>query len=94
MSGKIAFNWLDPARTALVVAHMVKGVAGEVVTPFNQLFRKRAEQTGIIKTQVRLLDAFRTAKARVLYTAVTYRQGSPGSARILRCGALFSIVSA
>ena len=78
MSGKIAFNGLDPTRTALVVAHMVKGVAGEVVTPFSRLFRQRAEQTGIIKTQARLLDAFRTAKARVLYTAVTYQPGLPG----------------
>ena len=78
MTGKIAFNGLDSTRTALVVAHMVKGVAGEVVTPFSRLFRQRAEQTGIIKTQARLLDAFRTAKARVLYTAVTYQPGLPG----------------
>ena len=33
---------LDPARTALVLVHMVKGVAGDVDTPFNQLFRRRA----------------------------------------------------
>src|SRR5580658_7691445 len=69
---------LDPARTALVVVHMVKGVAGNVVTPFSRLFRRRAEETGIIKAQLRLLDAFRTAKARVLYTAVTYQTGLPG----------------
>jgi hypothetical protein len=60
MSAKIAFNGLDPERTALVVVHMVKGVAGEVVTPFSRLFRQRAEQTGIIKTQLRLLDGFRS----------------------------------
>jgi nicotinamidase-related amidase len=78
MSGKIGFDELDPARTALVVVHMVKGVAGEVDTPFNRLFRQRAEQTGIIKAQLRLLDAFRGAKARVLYTAVTYQPGLPG----------------
>jgi hypothetical protein len=36
MSAKIAFNGLDPARTALLVVHMVKGVAGEVDTPFNR----------------------------------------------------------
>jgi biuret amidohydrolase len=66
---------LDPARTALVLVHMVKGVAGDVDTPFNQLFRRRAEETGIIKAQQLLLDAFRTAKAKVLYTAVTYKQG-------------------
>jgi hypothetical protein len=57
---------------------MVKGVAGEVDTPFNRLFRRRAEQTEIIKAQLRLLDAFRRAKARVLYTAVTYQPGLPG----------------
>jgi hypothetical protein len=57
---------------------MVKGVAGEVDTPFNRLFRQRAEQTGIIKAQVRLLDGFCRAKARVLYTAVTYQPGLPG----------------
>ena len=78
MSAKIALNGLDPVRTALVVVHMVKGVAGEVDTPFNRLFRQRAEQTGIIKAQLRLLDAFRRAKARVLYTAVTYQLGLPG----------------
>ena len=66
---------LDPARTALVLVHMVKGVAGDVDTPFNQLFRRRAEETGIIKAQQLLLDAFRRAKAKVLYTAVTYKQG-------------------
>jgi nicotinamidase-related amidase len=78
MSAKNALNGLDPARTALVVVHMVKGVAGEVDTPFNRLFRQRAEQTGTIKAQLRLLDAFRSAKARVLYTAVTYQPGLPG----------------
>ncbi|HMD15067.1 MAG TPA: hypothetical protein VKH18_00265, partial [Terriglobales bacterium] len=78
MSAKIAFNGLDPARTALLVVHMVKGVAGEVVTPFSRLFRHRAQQTGIIKAQLRLLDAFRGAKAKVLYTAVTYQPGLPG----------------
>jgi len=30
---------------------MVKGVAGEVVTPFSRLFKHRAEQTGILKAQ-------------------------------------------
>ena len=69
---------LEPARTALVLVHMVNGVAGDVDTPFNRLFRRRAEETGIIKTQQRLLDQFRTAKAKVLYTAVTYKQGLPG----------------
>ncbi len=78
MGARIAFNGLDPARTALVVVHMVKGVAGEVDTPFNRLFRQRAVQTGIIKAQLRLLDAFRRANARVLYTAVTYQPGLPG----------------
>jgi nicotinamidase-related amidase len=69
---------LDPARTALVLVHMVNGVAGDVDTPFNQLFRRRAEETGIIKAQQRLLEGFRTAEAKVLYTAVTYKQGLPG----------------
>lgn len=69
---------LDPATTALVLVHMVNGVAGDVDTPFNQLFRRRAEETGIIKTQQRLLDRFRKAEAKVLYTAVTYKQGLPG----------------
>ena len=69
---------LDPARTALVLVHMVKGVAGDVDTPFNQLFRRRAQENGIIGVQIRLLDAFRAAKAKVLYTAVTYKQGLPG----------------
>jgi biuret amidohydrolase len=69
---------LDPARTALVLVHMVKGVAGDVDTPFNQLFRRRAQENGIIGVQVRLLDAFRAAKAKVLYTAVNYKQGLPG----------------
>ena len=78
MSGKIGVNGIDPARTALVVVHMVKGVAGEVVTPFSRLFKHRAEQTGIIKAQLRLLDAFRGAKAKALYTAVTYQTGLPG----------------
>ena len=69
---------LDPARTALVLVHMVKGVAGDVDTPFNQLFRRRAEENGIIEVQARLLRAFRAAEAKVLYTAVNYKQGLPG----------------
>ncbi|HEV7966734.1 MAG TPA: isochorismatase family cysteine hydrolase [Candidatus Acidoferrales bacterium] len=76
---------LDPARTALVVVHMVKGVAGEVDTPFNRIFRPRAEKTGIIGVQARLLDGFRTGKAKsnakVVYTAVTYQPGYPGVMR-------------
>jgi len=67
-----------PARSALVVVHMVKGVAGNVDTPFNRLFRRRAEETGIIKAQLRLLDGFRKAKAKVVFTAVTYQPGLPG----------------
>ena len=35
----------DPARTALLVVHMAKGVAGQVDTPFNRLFQQRAEKT-------------------------------------------------
>jgi biuret amidohydrolase len=69
---------LDPARTALLVVHMAKGVAGKVDTPFNRLFRQRAEKTGIIGVQARLLDAFRRAKAKVIYTLVTYQPGLPG----------------
>ena len=71
-------NMLDPARSALVVVHMVKGVAGKVDTPFNRLFRRRAEETGILKAQLRLLDGFRRAKAKVVFTAVTYQPGLPG----------------
>jgi biuret amidohydrolase len=69
---------LDPARTALLLVHMAKGVAGDVDTPFNRLFRRRAENTGIIAIQARLLDRFRTAKAKVVYTLVTYQPGLPG----------------
>jgi nicotinamidase-related amidase len=61
---------LDPSRTALLVVHMVKGAAGQVDTPFNRLFRQRAEKAGIIRTQARLLDGFRSAKAKVIYTLV------------------------
>src|SRR5580698_7731048 len=78
MDKDIPMDKLDPARTALVVVHMVKGVAGEVDTPFNRLFRRRAEEKGIIKAQLRLLDGFRRAKAKMVYTAVTYQQGLPG----------------
>src|SRR5579862_2274627 len=69
---------LDPARTALLVVHMAKGVAGQVDTPFNRLFRQRAEKTGIIGVQALLLDGFRRAKAKVVYTLVTYQPGLPG----------------
>ena len=69
---------IDPARTALLIVHMAKGVAGQVDTPFNRLFRQRAENTGIIRVQARLLDGFRTAKATVVYTLVTYQPGLPG----------------
>jgi len=78
MNGKIALEKLDSNKTALVVVHMVKGVAGEVDTPFNRLFRHRAKEKGIIKAQLRLLDGFRTAEAKVVYTAVTYQPGLPG----------------
>ena len=69
---------LDPARTALLVVHMAKGVAGQVDTPFNRLFRRRAEKAGVIGVQARLLDGFRGAKAKVVYTLVTYQPGLPG----------------
>jgi nicotinamidase-related amidase len=77
MTGKTTLNGLDPARTALVLVHMVKGVAGKVDTPFNRIFRPRAEKAGIVGVQARLLDGFRTAKAKVIYTAVTYQPGLP-----------------
>ena len=37
-----------------------------------------SENTGIIAIQARLLDRFRTAKAKVVYTLVTYQPGLPG----------------
>ena len=78
MDEKIALGRLDPGKTALIVVHMVKGVAGEVDTPFNRLFRQRAKEKGVITAQLRLLEKFRRAKAKVIYTAVTYQQGLPG----------------
>ncbi|MGA9966200.1 MAG: isochorismatase family cysteine hydrolase [Terriglobales bacterium] len=78
MNEKIALGRLDPSKTALIVVHMVKGVAGEVDTPFNRLFRQRAKEKGVITAQLRLLEEFRRAKAKVVYTAVTYQQGLPG----------------
>jgi nicotinamidase-related amidase len=69
---------LDPARTALVVVHMVRGVAGDVDTPFSRLFRQRAEKAGLIGIQQRLLDGFRAAGAMVVYTLVAYQPGLPG----------------
>ncbi len=75
---------LDPARTALVVVHMVKGMAGEVDTPFQRIFRPRAKETGVIGVQKRLLNGLRTGKAKgakVVYTAVTYQPGYPGVTR-------------
>lgn len=57
---------------------MAKGVAGEVDTPFNRLFKQRAKKTGVIGVQARLLDGFRKAKAKVVYTFVTYQPGYPG----------------
>ena len=78
MNGKIGLDRLDPNKTALVVVHMAKGVAGEVDTPFNRLFRQRAKDKGVITTQARLLDEFRRAKAKVVYTFVTCQPGYPG----------------
>ena len=78
MNGKLALDKLDSNKTALVVVHMFKGVAGEVETPFNRLFRHRAKDKGIIKAQLRLLDEFRRAEAKVVYTAVTDQPGLPG----------------
>jgi nicotinamidase-related amidase len=69
---------LDSARTALLVVHMAKGVAGPVDTPFTRLFRQRAEKKGVIGVQAWLLDGFRKAKAKVVYTLVTYQPGLPG----------------
>jgi biuret amidohydrolase len=77
MQKDITMDKLDPARTALVLVHMVKGVAGKVDTSFNRIFRARAEKTGIVRVQARLLEAFRTAKAKVVYTLVTYQPGLP-----------------
>ncbi|MGH3166797.1 MAG: cysteine hydrolase family protein, partial [Trebonia sp.] len=74
----IPMDRLDPARTALVVVHMAKAVAGDVDTPFSRLFRQRAETAGIIGVQQRLLDGFRAAGAKVVYTLVAYKPGYPG----------------
>ena len=68
MNGKLALDKLDPNKTALVVVHMVKGVAGEVDTPFNRLFRHRAKEKGIIKAQLQMLDGFRRAEVKVVFT--------------------------
>ena len=81
MKKDIPMETLDPARTALMVVHMVKGVAGEVDTPFNRIFRPRATKTGIIGVQARLLEGIRTRYAKVVYTAVTYQPGYPGVTR-------------
>jgi hypothetical protein len=80
---------LDAARTALVVVHMAKGVAGDVDTPFNRLFRQRAEKSGLLGVQQRLLDGFRAAGSKVVYTLVAYQPGLPagGSRRTRRCSA-------
>jgi biuret amidohydrolase len=78
MNVKTALDKLDSNKTALLVVHMVKGVAGDVDTPFNRLFRQRAKEQGIIKAQLRLLDGFRRAEAKVVFTAVTYQPGLPG----------------
>ena len=75
---------LDPARTALLVVHMAKGVAGQVDTPFNRLFRQRAEKTGVVGVQARLLDGFRKAKAKVV-SPWSPTRGCPGSGRTPRC---------
>jgi hypothetical protein len=49
---------LDPARTALLVTHMAKGVAGDVDTPFNRLLRSSsptpAKPTAMKPTPARL----------------------------------------
>lgn len=73
---------------------MAKGVAGEVDTPFNRLFKQRAKKTGVIGVQARLLDGFRKAKAKVVYTFVTYQPGYPDAGRTPRCFARSSIVTA
>jgi len=78
MNGQITLDKLDSNKTALIVVHMVKGVAGEVDTPFNRLFRHRANEKGIIKAQLQMLDGFRRAEAKVVFTAVTYQPGLPG----------------
>jgi nicotinamidase-related amidase len=69
---------LDPAGTALVLVHMAKGVAGEVDTPFQRIFRHRAEETGVVGVQARLLEGFRAGGAKVVYLLVTYQPGLPG----------------
>jgi hypothetical protein len=42
MQKDITMDKLDPARTALVVVHVVQGVAGEVDTCFQRIFRPPA----------------------------------------------------
>lgn len=61
-----------------MLVHMAKGVAEKADTPFQRIFRPQAEKTGIIGVQARLLDGFRAAKAKVVYTLVTYQPGFPG----------------
>ena len=49
MQRDITMDKLDPARTALVLVHMVKGVAGKVDTPstgFSEPGPKRQESSG------------------------------------------------
>ena len=63
---------LDPTRTALVLVHMAKGVAGPVDTPFNRLFRRRAEKAGVIGAQARLLDGAALSPSAPVYVSVPY----------------------
>ena len=70
---------LDPARTALLVVHMAKGVAGQVDTPFNRLFRRAGRKDRAHPGPGTVCwTGSAGRKAKVVYTLVTYQPGLPG----------------
>jgi hypothetical protein len=76
---------LDPARTALLVVHMAKGVAGQVDTPFNRLFRQRAEKTGSSGSRHGCWTGSAGPKRRWFTPWSLISRGCPGSGRTPRC---------
>ena len=91
MKARIALDKLDPADSARVGANG-QGSGGRSRHPLQPAFRASRQRDRDHRVQARLLDGFRKAKTKVVYTFVAHQPGYPGASRIPRCFARLSKV--
>ncbi|WP_067902044.1 cysteine hydrolase family protein [Nocardia vaccinii] len=67
---------LDPARTAIVAAHLQNDIVG-ADRPFAAFFPTEPQRAGFQGAILRVLDGARAAGVKVVYTRIAYQPGYP-----------------